>query len=144
MKMKNLLLLAALIATPVMAAELPFDTTIPFPSGPQGQVTTPWVVDVVATRVDLNGTITGQAEYIAYYAGGTRYSPKRFCADIYRLTWDVTGTLVSSVKTSVGCAANRVGVFNPLNAAYIVGPVSVSFGVFGDQYNRTHWAAVAP
>jgi len=140
-------LIAALVASGALgltasAAELPYDHSIPFPSGPQGQVTTPWVVDVVATSVDLNGTISGQAEYVAYYAGGTRYSPRRFCADVYRLTWDVNGTLVSSVKTSTGCAPVQVGVFKPTNPPLTVGPVISTFGADGSQQNRPHWKAV--
>jgi len=137
------LLLTALLASTASAAELPYDASIPFPSGPLGQVTTPGVVDVVATSVELNGTISGQAEYVAYYAGGTRYSPRRFCADVYRLTWDVTGTLVSSVKTSVGCAPVPVGVFKPTNPPLTVGPVVSTFGADGSQQNRPHWKAVA-
>ena len=139
--MKSFILAAVLASSAAISAELPYDTTISFPSGPQGQVTTPWVVDVVATGVDLNGTVSGKAEYIAYYAGGTRYSPKRFCADIYSLVWDVNLTLVSSTKISTGCAPIRVGVFNPLNQPVTFGAVNSEFGQFGDQQNRPHWAA---
>ena len=135
--MTNLILastLSAFFATSVLAADLPYNVNLQFPSGPQGQVTTPYAVDVVATSIDLNGTITGSAEYIAYYAGGTRYSPRRFCADVYKMVWDSNGTLTEQTKTSVGCAPNRVGVFAPSYTPVVLSPTVYSqFGVYNGK-----------
>ena len=94
---------------------------------------------MVATGVDLNGTVTGSAEYVSYYTGGTRYSPRRFCADVYRVVWDVTGTLVSQTKISVGCAANRVGVFTPVFTPVVAGPGVYS--QFATYNGKQSWKA---